>query len=68
MKKKKKKYHDDGHRPHKWPTPGDSSGDVIAWKCAACGKWVSELRYENDNCPINWRKDERFSARRNQSS
>ena len=44
-------------RPHKWPgMPKDGNPEVIAWKCAACGQWVSEIGpIVPDDCPIDWR-------------
>ena len=46
---------DDDSRPHKFPTPVPD-GEVIAWKCAACGEWIREYEYSKRGpCPVDWR-------------
>lgn len=51
-------------RPHKWPgMPKDGNPEVIAWKCAACGQWVSEIGpIVPDDCPIDWRGQQEGGA------
>lgn len=48
---------DDGYRPHRFPRDADGTfpdGEVIAWKCQACGVWVNEVDTPED-CAIDWR-------------
>ena len=41
--------------PHRWPgMPSDGDPECIAWKCAACGEWVSEYR-PYTSCTVDWR-------------
>lgn len=45
-------------RPHRFPPretwPNDDP-ECIAWKCYACGEWVSELQPRTPCC-VDWRK------------
>ena len=51
-------YSGDGHRPHKWPgNPADGDSECIAWKCAACGEWISEFKDDRTDCPRDWRAE-----------
>jgi len=45
-------------RPHRFPPmPEDGYPEIIAWECQACGKLISEYRYdERGECPVDWRR------------
>lgn len=48
--------------PHKWPgAPPDDDSEVIAWKCAACGEWVSDGGPKTP-CAVDWRSPLRQAA------
>lgn len=42
--------------PHQYPLPAPD-GEIIAWKCQACGLVVSEFRPEGEQpeCTVDWR-------------
>jgi hypothetical protein len=51
----------DIRRPHKYPnTLTDGSvGDVVVFRCAACGEWVYDGSTGPDGCPVDWRARDR---------
>ncbi len=44
-------------RYHRFPS--DCPDDVEAWKCAACGEWVSERNPTATECSVDWKAPQR---------